>query len=74
MTKKQLRINYEAALRVLEYECSSSEESLVKALDTLLQEIRMSKLDSICDIWLFVFTDELKEDSIESLSIMNKLE
>lgn len=59
---------------MLEYECSSSEESLVKALDTLLQEIRMSKLDSICDIWLFVFTDELKEDSIESLSIMNKLE
>ena len=67
-------MNFEGALRQLEYECSSSEESLVKAIDTLLQEIRMTKLDSVCDIWLFVFTDELKEDSIESLTILGKLE
>lgn len=53
-------MNYLTALNGLEYETNSSEENLVKGIDTFLQEIRMTKLDSMCDIWLFVFTDELK--------------
>ena len=53
-------MNYLTALNGLEYETNSSEENLVKGIDTFLQEIRMTKLDSMCDSWLFVFTDELK--------------
>ncbi len=75
MTKKQLGHNFSKALERPAYaEDSASGEGLVRAVDELFQEIRMTRLDTMCEIWLFVFTDTLEADSLQSLQILKKLE